>query len=254
MASLLKQVLTLLGHAAGDAAGDALDRALKPATTVGGPGTAAGPAEDPAPSAPRRSANATARPTSSSRATRASSRAAAPGAGGQGAHRTTQAGGQGASQGRTSRGAGARPGAHEGVTVYDVAARGLPDFTYSPDPDGEADPGEVVWTWVPYEEDASQGKDRPVLVLARQGTGPSARLVVSQMTSQDHDLDAAQEAHWGRFWHDVGTGDWDRQGRPSEVRLDRLLLVEPASVRREGATMRREVFDGVVAALRHHHS
>ena len=234
MASLLQQVLTLLGHAAGDAAG-------------GGPGTAAGPAEgDPAPGAPRRSADATARqdaPTAS-RATRASSETAAPGAGGQGAHRTTQAGGQGASQGRTSRGAGARPGAHEGVTVYDVAARGLPDFTYSPDPDGEADPGEVVWTWVPYEEDASQGKDRPVLVLAR--------LVVSQMTSQDHDLDAAQEAHWGRYWHDVGTGAWDSQGRPSEVRLDRLLLVSPEAVRREGATMDRRTFDGVVSALREH--
>lgn len=251
MASLLKQVLTLLGHAAGDAAGDALDRALKPATTVGGPGTAAGPAEDTAPGAPRRSANATARPASSSRATRASSETAAPRAG-QRAHRTTQAGGRGPSQGRTSRGADTRPGAHEGVTVYDVAARGLPDFTYSPDPDGEADPGEVVWTWVPYEEDASQGKDRPVLVLARQGTGPSARLVVSQMTSQDHDLDAAQEAHWGRYWHDVGTGAWDSQGRPSEVRLDRLLLVSPEAVRREGATMDKRTFDGVVSALREH--
>ncbi|QQO78107.1 type II toxin-antitoxin system PemK/MazF family toxin [Actinomyces sp. HMT897] len=231
MASLLKQVLTLLGHAAGDAAGDALDRALKPETTVGGPGTAAGPAEDPAPDAPRRSADATAR---------------------QDAHRTTQAGGRGAPPGRTSRGVGTRTGAHEGVTVYDVAARGLPDFTYSPDPDGEADPGEVVWTWVPYEEDASQGKDRPVLVLARQGTGPSARLVVSQMTSQDHDLDAAQEAHWGRYWHDVGTGAWDSQGRPSEVRLDRLLLVNPEAVRREGATMDRRTFDSVVSALREH--
>lgn len=251
MASLLKQVLTLLGHAASDAAGDALDRALKPETTVGGPGTAAGPAEDPAPDAPRRSANATARPASSSRATRASSETAAPRAG-QRAHRTTQAGGRGPSQGRTSRGVGTRPGAHEGVTVYDVAALGLPDFTYSPDPDGEADPGEVVWTWVPYEEDASQGKDRPVLVLARQGTGPSARLVVSQMTSQDHDLDAAQEAHWGRYWHDVGTGAWDSQGRPSEVRLDRLLLVSPEAVRREGATMDKRTFDGVVSALREH--
>ena len=131
-----------------------------------------------------------------------------------------------------------------------MLALGLPDFAYSPDPDGEADPGEVVWAWVPFEEDPAQGKDRPVLVLARHET----RLVVAQMTSKDHDRDAAQEARWGRFWHDVGTGDWDRQGRPSEVRLDRLLLVEPASVRREGATMKREVFDGVVAALRHHHS
>lgn len=137
-----------------------------------------------------------------------------------------------------------------GVSVYDVSALGLPDFAYSPDPDGEADPGEVVWAWVPFEEDPTQGKDRPVLVLARHET----RLVVAQMTSKDHDRDAAQEARWGRFWYDVGTGDWDRQGRPSEVRLDRLLLVEPASVRREGATMNQEVFDGVVAALRHHHS
>ena len=137
-----------------------------------------------------------------------------------------------------------------GVSVYDVSALGLPAFSYSPDPDGEADPGEVVWAWVPFEEDPTQGKDRPVLVLARHDN----RLVVAQMTSKDHDRDAAQEARWGRFWYDVGTGDWDRQGRPSEVRLDRLLLVEPASVRREGATMNQEVFDGVVAALRHHHS
>ena len=137
-----------------------------------------------------------------------------------------------------------------GVSVYDVSALGLPAFSYSPDPDGDADPGEVVWAWVPFEEDPAQGKDRPVLVLARHETC----LVAAQMTSKDHDRDAAQEARWGRFWHDVGTGDWDRQGRPSEVRLDRLLLVEPASVRREGATMNREVFDGVVAALRRHHA
>ncbi|MBE6481471.1 MAG: type II toxin-antitoxin system PemK/MazF family toxin [Actinomyces ruminicola] len=141
-----------------------------------------------------------------------------------------------------------RAGAHDGIGVYDVASLGLPKFTYSPDPDGDADPGEVVWTWVPFEEDATQGKDRPVLVLARHGK----RLVVSQLTSKDHDLDAAQEARWGRYWHDVGTGPWDPKGRPSEVRLDRLLLVEPDVVRREGATMKRSTFDGVVVALRAH--
>ncbi|WP_147680387.1 type II toxin-antitoxin system PemK/MazF family toxin [Actinomyces ruminicola] len=143
-----------------------------------------------------------------------------------------------------------RTGAHDGVGVYDVASLGLPDFTYSPDPDGDADPGEVVWTWVPFEEDATQGKDRPVLVLAHHGK----RLVAAQLTSKDHDLDAAQEARWGRYWHDVGTGPWDSKGRPSEVRLDRLLLVEPDVVRREGATMKRSTFDGVVTALRAHWS
>ncbi|MDO4901251.1 type II toxin-antitoxin system PemK/MazF family toxin [Actinomyces sp.] len=145
---------------------------------------------------------------------------------------------------------GTRTGAHDGVGVYDVASLGLPDFAYSPDPDGNADPGEVVWTWVPFEEDATQGKDRPVLVLAHHGK----RIVVAQLTSKDHDLDAAQEARWGRYWHDVGTGPWDSKGRPSEVRLDRLLLVKPDVVRREGATMKRSAFDGVVAALRTHWS
>lgn len=31
---------------------------------------------------------------------------------------------------------------------------------YTPDMDGEADPGEVVWAWVPYEDDPHRGKDR----------------------------------------------------------------------------------------------
>lgn len=134
------------------------------------------------------------------------------------------------------------------IGEYDTS-RGLPTFAYEPQPDGDADPGEVVWTWVPYEEDASQGKDRPVLVLARDGR----RLVVAQLTSKDHDRDAAQEARWGRYWMDVGTGDWDRRHRPSEVRLDRLLWVEPEAIRREGATLNRSMFTKVVKAMKAHH-
>lgn len=143
-----------------------------------------------------------------------------------------------------------RTPASRGVAVYDAASRGLPDFSYSPDPDGNADPGEVVWTWVPFEEDPTRGKDRPVLVLARR----DGRLVVAQMTSKDHDRDASQEARHGRYWHDVGAGSWDSRGRPSEVRLDRLLSVPPEAVRREGATMDRGTFDGVAAALKEHWS
>src|SRR5690349_25068137 len=40
---------------------------------------------------------------------------------------------------------------------------------YAPDLDGAADPGEIVWTWVPFEEDDGRGKDRPVLVVGREG-------------------------------------------------------------------------------------
>ena len=49
---------------------------------------------------------------------------------------------------------------------------------------------------------------------------------------------------------DVGTGGWDSQGRPSEVRLDRTIHLDPAGVRREGAALDRAVFDAVVAAVR----
>ena len=122
--------------------------------------------------------------------------------------------------------------------------------TYAPEADGLPDPGEVVWAWVPYEEDPSQGKDRPVLVLAFAAEG---RLLALQLTSKDHDRDAAQEAAWGRHWMDVGTGAWDREGRPSEVRLDRLLVLPQHEVRREGAALDRSLFDTVVAAAREHH-
>ena len=37
--------------------------------------------------------------------------------------------------------------------------RDMINFEYSPSLDGDADPGEIVWTWVPFEEDHSQGKD-----------------------------------------------------------------------------------------------
>ena len=117
--------------------------------------------------------------------------------------------------------------------------------TYSPDPDGEPDPGEVVWTWVPYEEDFTQGKDRPVLLVARDGDW----LLGLMLTSQDHDRDAADEAQWGRYWIDVGSGAWDSKGRPSEARLDRILRVNPDSVRREGAVLKRKIFDQVKKAL-----
>lgn len=40
-------------------------------------------------------------------------------------------------------------------------------LVYAPDLDGRADPGEIVWTWVAYEQDPTRGKDRPVLVVGR---------------------------------------------------------------------------------------
>jgi len=121
-----------------------------------------------------------------------------------------------------------------------------PDVEYRPHPDDRPDPGEIVWAWVPYDEDDGRGKDRPVLVIGRRDDD----LLALQLSSQDHDLDADDEARHGRFWTDIGTGAWDRQGRPSEVRLDKLLVLDPAGVRREGAALDRTRFDRVVAEAR----
>jgi PemK-like, MazF-like toxin of type II toxin-antitoxin system len=125
------------------------------------------------------------------------------------------------------------------------AAAGI-DVDHRPRADGRPDPGEVVWAWVPYDEGDGRGKDRPVLVVGRRGD----ELVGLALSSRDHDRDAADEARHGRTWMDVGTGGWDGRGRPSEVRLDRLVVLDPARVRREGAALDRHVFDEVVAAAR----
>ncbi len=128
-----------------------------------------------------------------------------------------------------------------------------PAVVYDPHPDGLPDPGEVVWGWVPYEDDPDRGKDRPILLLARGGERGEQWLGL-MLTSKDHDRDMEQEAHWGRYWMDVGSGGWDREGRPSEVRLDRLLVLDPAAIRREGAALDRGIFEAVVAAARKYHA
>ena len=114
---------------------------------------------------------------------------------------------------------------------------------YAPEIDGEPDPGEVVWGWVPYEDDPTQGKDRPVLLIGRRGE----QWLGLMLTSKDHDRDAEDEARYGRHWMDIGTGGWDHEGRPSEVRLDRLLELDESALRREGAALDRATFDAVLA-------
>jgi hypothetical protein len=120
------------------------------------------------------------------------------------------------------------------------------EIGYLPRDDGRPDPGEVVWAWVPFDEGDGRGKDRPVVVIGRRGT----QLLALMLTSKDHDRDAADEARYGRVWTDIGAGPWDARNRPSEVRLDRLLVLDPAGVRREGAALDRARFDRVVAEAR----
>ena len=125
------------------------------------------------------------------------------------------------------------------------------DFTgraavrYAPRPDGDPDPGEVVWTWVPYEEDYSRGKDRPVLLVGHNGK----YLLGLMMTSRDRVAPSSASD----VYVDLGSGAWDKQGRASEVRLDRVLQIRPDGVRREGAVLDKVRFEKVASGLRRRH-
>lgn len=110
---------------------------------------------------------------------------------------------------------------------------------YAPELDGRADPGEIVWTWVPYEEDASQGKDRPVLVVGRDGA-----MLYGLMLSSNAERDGQ------RNWYALGSGAWDHEQRPSWLRLDRVIEVDEDGIRREGAVLDRRRFDAVARRLR----
>jgi hypothetical protein len=112
-------------------------------------------------------------------------------------------------------------------------------IAYAPRLDGAADPGEVVWAWVPYEEGDGRGKDRPLLIVGRHRAGLLGLMLSSR---PDH----AGE----RDWVSVGSGPWDRQGRESFARLDRVLEVAEDGIRREGAVLDRDRFDRVARELR----
>ncbi|WP_101831398.1 type II toxin-antitoxin system PemK/MazF family toxin [Frankia canadensis] len=111
-------------------------------------------------------------------------------------------------------------------------------MSYSPQSDGAPDPGEIVWTWVPFEENDGRGKDRPVLVVAVE---PAGTCLAVQLTSRNHDGD-------GDFVS-VGAGGWDGEHRPSWVNLERVIRVHEDGMRRESTALPREPFERVTDRL-----
>ncbi|WP_298036378.1 type II toxin-antitoxin system PemK/MazF family toxin [uncultured Microbacterium sp.] len=109
---------------------------------------------------------------------------------------------------------------------------------YAPEKDGAPDSGEVIWTWVPYEENDGRGKDRPVLVIGRQS---SDRVYAVRMTSKAHERD--------RDYLSIGSGAWDSQGRESWVDIEQLYSVHDRGMRREAAILDRGRYDRVASAL-----
>ncbi|NQX34469.1 type II toxin-antitoxin system PemK/MazF family toxin [Herbiconiux sp. VKM Ac-2851] len=126
----------------------------------------------------------------------------------------------------------------ETATVeVDPGSVGRIRLAYSPHTDGAADPGEIVWTWVPYEERDGRGKDRPVLVVA---TAPGGALLGVALTSKPHD---------DRWDVAIGSGPWDSAGRPSWVRLERVFRLQQGGIRRAGVGLDEARYGTVAAAL-----
>ena len=107
-------------------------------------------------------------------------------------------------------------------------------WEYRPRLNGTADPGEIVWTWVAYEDAPHLGKDRPVVVIGLANRG---RLAVLMLSTRDHSGDSR--------WLPIGSGDWDQQHRLSWVRGDRTLAVAPEAIRREGSILPRPAYEAI---------
>ncbi|MFD5508434.1 type II toxin-antitoxin system PemK/MazF family toxin [Streptomyces sp. NPDC127051] len=95
-------------------------------------------------------------------------------------------------------------------------------------------------TRLTFEENDGRGKDRPVLVVAREAGGRT--LLAVQLSSKRHDND--------REWVPIGTGPWDGAGRESWVDVDRVLRVHEDGMRREACALDRGRFQLVVNRLR----
>jgi hypothetical protein len=134
---------------------------------------------------------------------------------------------------------GGSPGRYGASATVEIDPRsvGRVGVVYNPETDGDADPGEIVWTWVPYEENDGRGKDRPVLVIATEAGGT---VLAMQLTSKPHD---------DQYDVGIGSGAWDSAGRPSWVRLERVFRLHQAGMRREAVALDAERFALVAAAL-----
>lgn len=131
----------------------------------------------------------------------------------------------------------ASPGQTGADATTDLPSSALSTFklSYAPALDGTPDPGEVVWTWVPYVENDGRGKDRPVLIIGRIDAGSVAGCYLS---TKQH-----------RNFIRVGKGPWDPQGRPSYLNPERILRITDGGMRREGAIVQREQFEHVAKEL-----
>ena len=127
----------------------------------------------------------------------------------------------------------------EPATVARPTAEMARSIVYAPDMDGQTDPGEVVWAPVLLEGDAEKPRERAVVVVGRH----KQTLLGALISTHERHADSPT-------WLFIGSGAWDPEGRPSWVRLDKIIEVPEVGIRRSGAMMPRRRFDRIAARLR----
>lgn len=109
---------------------------------------------------------------------------------------------------------------------------------YAPDMDGQADPGEVIWTYIRTQK----GGDlqlRSILIVGRHKHTLFGLLISA-------DPEHIKKHNWMR----IGAGPWDRESRESSVCLDKVLEIPESEIQRRGVSMPERRFDRIAARLR----
>ena len=125
------------------------------------------------------------------------------------------------------------------VTIARPTAELARTIVYSPDMDGQADPGEVVWIPLQLEGEDAALRERAVVVVGRHDQYLLGMLI---STRTEH----SEQPEW-LF---IGSGFWNEDPKPSWVRMDRILLIPESGIRRAGAMMPRRRFELIAARLR----
>ncbi|MDO5031068.1 type II toxin-antitoxin system PemK/MazF family toxin [Corynebacterium sp.] len=110
---------------------------------------------------------------------------------------------------------------------------------FTPEMDGQADSGEVVWVWAPSDGKQSPPRERAVLIVSRTRTTVLGLLISPNPAHADDEE-----------WLDIGTGEWDESGRQCWVRMDRLLEISEEECRRQGTLFPERRFERVANRLR----
>ncbi|APT92093.1 hypothetical protein CPHO_03385 [Corynebacterium phocae] len=110
---------------------------------------------------------------------------------------------------------------------------------FTPDMDGQADSGEVVWVWAPADTPQDPPQERAILVVGRTRT---TILGLAISPNPEH----ADES----WWLEIGAGEWDDQGRQCWIRMDRVLEISEEQVRRQGVLFPARRFERIANRLR----